>query len=88
MSAETLDIDELDKLKETVLNYTDEVNCLCGQKQGELFKCELCMKTFCEICPSKPIYMDGTANCLECILNETEIYTSTPKKNQLSKLQP
>ena len=68
-SMETIYFDDSDKLKKTGFPYTDEVDCLCGQTNGELFKCLVCMKTFCEICPLRLIFMDGTANCIECILN-------------------
>ena len=64
-SMETFDFDASDKLKETGFPYTDEVHCLCGQTNGELFKCLVCMTTLCEICPSRPIFIDGTANCIE-----------------------
>ena len=76
-SMETFDFDASDKLKETGFPYTDEVHCLCGQTNGELFKCLVCMTTLCEICPSRPMFMDGRTNCVECILLESNMEWST-----------
>ena len=60
-------------------NSIETENCQCGKpNKSENFKCKDCEKYFCEKCPSGPI----ENNCLECIMVEAGIVSSTPIKKQ------
>ena len=60
-------------------NSIETENCQCGKpNKSENFKCKDCEKYFCEKCPSGPI----ENNCLECIMVEAGIVSSTPIQKQ------
>ena len=50
--------------------------CQCGTNAVKI-----CKKNFCEQCPNAPLVLDNTLACLECLIEEKEIYTSKPEKS-------
>ena len=54
--------------------------CHCGKNSIQIFECKACMGNFCDQCPNAPLVFEDKIVCLECLIRENEIYTSTPKK--------
>ena len=58
----------------------NEDGCQCGKEKEIAFKCTNCKKKFCDNCPTGPLLIGNEESCLECIIMENKIYTSTPEK--------
>ena len=73
-----VDLDDEILDKETVDENMMEIdNCQCGeQNKSGNFECNVCGKIFCEKCPNRPV----ETQCIECMLVETNLVTSTPIK--------
>ena len=81
---------ENDQFETELLNQDAHKNCACNKYQGEIYKCDKCKNIFCEECPAAPLKVDTEIHCLQCLVDETMIYTSTPCKqnseNEVRKL--
>ena len=59
-------------------NMMEIDNCQCGeQNKSGNFECNDCGKIFCDKCPNRPV----ETQCIECMLVDTNLVTSTPIKN-------
>ena len=60
--------------------------CVCQKLEGKTYDCNKCMKKFCEKCPAAPIEDNNELDCIQCLVNETIIYTSTPNKESMENV--